>query len=426
MAETIEVICDVKYTYSQLLAGQTAISVSANESVVLRDVTLVNPKRRGVGAKLNNASWLPLSDLSYSFRITGTEFIPANSNLTLQVNSYPLFAGLLFADSSNPPYLRQTTFPTVFSDELGSIGVKDLQFFTTATLANATATDLTGGNAGIKTMFFDNQGNFYWFYGDNLFRRAGGTSGAQSQVFPGGGLAWAAFDKETGIVYALAAPNIVKRYDPATSTVLANVSAPSAGWSATYVTFAVRGGLMLTLDSGGTAVQAWNATTGAYIGGLQYSQSASDGATANRANIVLTKTSDNNYRAVWFNLDGSNTGNTFVTVANLGAAPLSAWSPTLLRGIGGTVNGLANSNGRVLHEVPYPNALTQDCFMLVNPGSPMNIRLYSILDLSLKAALNGVYAISGSSPVVLPVTDPTRPVADFGTIQLRAVGVRIK
>lgn len=431
MAETIEVICDVTYNYSQLLAGQTLISLAANESVVLRDVCFVNSKRRALSVRLNGASWLPLSDVSYSFRVTGTELLPANSALTLQTNSVPVFSGLYSGNTSSNPYVFQTTFPTVFSEELtGASNLKDLASYTS--LIGSTPTGLTGGNIGLLTMFFDNLGNFYYLQGfaaiaggATLYRRAGGVSGAQTTIFTAGTLNWAAFDKESGVVYATTGVGTIKRYDTVAATTLSDVAVSTYHNFIGSHAFTVRAGLMAVGDPGYSKIDFFNATTGAKLGQTQYSQSTGDAVPNYRWSSVIVKGTDNVYRLAYFNYDATVANQDFLTIVSLGTAPLTTWAPSIQRDLQNAFGSVARTNARSLFEPPYSNSLTQDTVMVVTPSSPANVRFVSLSDFTQKININNV-TVSGTTYVHLPISDNARAAADYGTIQMRAVGVRIK
>lgn len=165
-------------TYSALQSGVTLVTNAASEQAVVKDVEISNPGGNTLNLSVGDRTVATTSGTSV---LSGTELIGASSSMVLSTPSLPLYNGSIgFSNSSGSPnsILTYTAPTTVFSEVRGQsytfadTGVASTQSFTTTPFWAC----------------FDASGNFWYssYMSGPIYRRAGGMTGTQTQTTSGG------------------------------------------------------------------------------------------------------------------------------------------------------------------------------------------------------------------------------------------------
>lgn len=430
MADTTEVICDVAYDYTQLTAGQTLFDLAASESLVIRDFNLSNPNRKALNLRLNGSAWRAFTPCDYSWRLSGTEIIPADATATLSTAVLPIFGNLMrfYGTANSYSLLGQ---PTVFTDQLTSSPQSVALLGGTVTTPTISP-GLSASNP--RCAFFDASGNFYYTQGNAfkgaVYRRAGGLFGAETSLFSGATVWFMAFDVESGILYAATSATNLKRYNTATSTQLADITLASVPLTNPYSSFAVRGGLMMSWINSQPLIYFSNATTGALVGSIQYATDASGASPpSNVGSPFITKTSTGIYKAYfgYYNADPGN-GEQGLACINCGTAPLTTWSPTRVNRFGDLLYTFAyNPQSQLWSELPYSNSYTQDLVLALesDTGSNKTIWLFNRLTDTVAYKFTAP-SLPTSGGALIALGSTAQAVADFGTVRCKITGIKTK
>lgn len=430
MADTTEVICDVAYDYTQLTAGQTLFDLAANESLVIRDFNLSNPNRKALNLRLNGSAWRAFTPCDYSWRLSGTEIVPADATATLSTSALPIFGNLMrfYSTATSYTLLGQ---PTIFSDQLTG-STQSLASFGGTVTTPTISPGLSVSNP--RCVFFDASGNFYYTEGNTskspVYRRAGGLSGAETSLFSGATVWFMALDVESGILYAATSATNLKRYNTATSTQLADITLTVVSLTNPYSSFAVRGGLMMSWIGSHQLIYFNNATTGALVGTIQYASDASGASLpSNMGSPFITKTSTGVYKAYfgYYNVDPGN-GERALACINCGTAPLTTWSPTRVNRFGDPLYSQAfQPQSQLWSELPYGNSFTQDLVLALesDTGSNKTIWLFNRLTDTVAYKFT-VPSLPNSGGALIALGSTAQAVADFGTVRCKITGIKTK
>ncbi|WP_256077653.1 hypothetical protein [Massilia sp. YIM B04103] len=177
MADTFSEFINVaNLGYSDLLAGVTIASNSANESSVVRDVFISNPSRRSLSLVVGASV---IANICESVRLTGSEILAPGNSMQLKTNGVPVFNE--FYQVNGNSVVNRISFPTIFSGDILSNG------------SSPSFSNLLNQNLSISPNFFifDQAGNFYYAAAGTatLYRRLGGVNGGQTAI-PFGGQAF--------------------------------------------------------------------------------------------------------------------------------------------------------------------------------------------------------------------------------------------
>lgn len=235
MADTLEEICNVSPSLSQLQAGLQLFDLPATDGFVIRDLLVTNPKGRKVQLLRNGAAFRMLD---FSTSLSGFEVVPKDATMSLSTTAVPIFNRF---QSINGSQVLQSGGVTVFDDAIPATNQAAstvLAPFSSNVVYQTPSTPFTGTYfqfclvAGGNVFYSEATGS----NGIALYRRAGGFNGAETTLWSGALIANATYDQATGVIYAIPVTGSVwKRYDTINSVALADVALPAgltaqAGW----------------------------------------------------------------------------------------------------------------------------------------------------------------------------------------------------
>jgi hypothetical protein len=399
MPDTVVDFINTTKQYTDFVTGVTLVSNSATETAVVKDIQLSNPNSQTFKYTVGNVEVAN----SNSQKLTGSELIGASKSLVMGLAGNPVANQIYSAVNTNTIYPNPIS--TFFDNAIPSSLASDNSTITITTLSTTPYFICFGAN-----------GDFY--YGNNnstsLYRRAGGVNGTETTVMSGGQACALSFDGR--YIYGFwVNQNGMTVYDTQTNTQL--TSGSISGFSGTITnqssSASMDGYVVLKFDgsSGGSMF---------LINGATRTSSFSFAPTANggqRFNMAMGKNSIGNYYIVRgdagalrvFSL-GSNLANPVYTLVGNYSSP-SGWST------GDNVNGNA-----YLRNPSAPRIIIS-----AGGSDPMG---YIDLNTFISSASGAVGSIKISNVTVAQsyamtlLVSPAKAITDFGTIGIRATGIK--
>jgi hypothetical protein len=406
MADTVVDFINTTSNYASLSSGITIVSNAASEQAVIKDIELNNPKGRTFNYTVGNVIVVSSS----ASRLTGTELVGSSRSLVMTTPAKAVANGLLLFLNSTTEYYP-SPFVTVFDTDTPSV------------ISSSTSTVSISPSLSTTPYFccFGANGDFY--YGNNLssalYRRVGSIQGSESQVITSNNASALSFDGR--YIYGFQQNSTVMTvYDT-----LNNVQQGTGAISG------FPGGLTFNSQNCSAALDGYvvlrnNGSPGnplILVNGLTRTTITTVDASLNstlRCNIAFGKNSIGNYyavfgagapllRAVGF---GNNLTSPSVTSVNYSTSAGAGWN----------LNENLNSNGYVRN----PNAPR-----IIWGGVGQNTMGYIDLDSFITSPSGSLSAVpvqnltgNASNTAVTFTVNSTQASTDFGTVAIRATGIK--
>lgn len=399
-------------TLDDLKTGVTIASAGNGEQVVIKDL-VVSGAQRSIALRIGNAT---ISNVSCPARLTGSELIGEGTALVAKTQFFPMLNKVTaYAQSTVSQAITKTLFTGDSSFAQGA-------FRTNSSFNSTGYAPLFACVGQNKDFYWSNLGRSDTSY-NAMYRRAGGVSGTETVLF--GNCFEAAYDGERYIwAYSTANQGIV--IDTATGAQSTLKYVTPAG-AATPVTLSggvsqsalIDGYVLLVADSSGqvclielaTGVVKW-----LDIGSVVPSQGNF------RSNIGINKTTSGEYVFVrgayvvsvvsgsWiYTLDFVNLGTSLATPSILSGSRLELTDPNIVNNAG------QNTANRIQRAPGVPNLL-----FYTNYSAPTQLVVIDLTTLMITQI-----PMQGLDGFVFAITcDQTIAAKDFGTIDIRATGIR--
>lgn len=396
MTDTLTDFYNDSPTYAELQAGKTLLTNAAGEAAVVRDVQVTATNRVALRLKVGATE---VGRITGSGTLSGSEIVGADSSLTIDTPLRPIVnkVGFFPQSGSSAKMLR---LPTRWSGG-GALGGAAELSSTTITAATATAYFAAIGADG--ALYYANNSTS----SAALYKRAGGVAGTQTTVDAAFGhrVCW---DGERYIYGVTDNSMILKRLDTTTGTVTSTtITGLSASVSYNYAVVAACDGYLMLRPNNGSNVSIVNATSGVATNlGVTLLSSS-------QVFVGIYKTASGAY----FGLatDSSTAIRKYSFGASLSTPEVKAIE---ILAIDGSTDA-AQYNGLL------PSAPGADTAILVDQSNT-NSKI-TLIDLPSGTVLSSAAATttgnSSMTPYAVPV-DATLAVADFGSVAVRATGIK--
>lgn len=395
MPDTLEQFFNGNLTLSQLQAGHTIVSAgAAPERVVVRDIIIDGRSLGDIDLLVGGTRVVRAST---SERLTGTELIPPSGSLVAQISTAALFNRIFRCGS---PSFQTDTLATLFDSNL--VGI--------AGTANTNTNFSSSLPVNPAMAFFAASGDF--FFGNNVVfrRRAGGVNGSETNLDAIGDNV--CYDGSR-YAYGVRAGQI-RQYDTQTGTLGSAITITGATFTSdsSYGRLAAIDGMVLYSDAYNSVNRIINPTSGAAVI-PPYTWIGHGSAVRNQ--LAVAKTAAGDYVVC-------RSGQGSLRWDNLGSSLASPVS----RGVGNltTPGNTGDSNNMTL--------------AFRAPGTAQDILFFdtavdnvSVFDAATQA-ISPILPISvtgksafGAPMGCWPTLDSAQAGTDFGTVRVRATGVRI-
>ncbi len=394
MADTIvEFINASGKTLAELQAGVPIVVNAANEQAVVKDVVIACTKNRALTLDVGGSA---IASVSGSARLTGSELLAAGNQLNLKTALKVLLNFCYSTDGSGTFYKNQ--FETLFSGDGGSSTVASV----------AAVTSLTGIVVTPYFICIAANGDFYYADGSNgtLYRRTGGPTGAETSF---GSFGHTLCYDGSRYIYGFNTSGQIKTFDTQSATVT-NTQNLTGSWNQPSSGYAH----CCTIDGWVWCHPGYNQTSFLVnpANGICYSFGGYASASAQRYFVGVNKDSAGNY--VFVQVDYSSPGLYYWSPGKtLGANPSMAFSGSLSTVSFSPYSGNAN----FLHRIPGVDNL-----LFYIGSSKVQVLDLTTLSIAVSLTLSGY---QGGNYGTFYGTDAARAATDFGTVSVRATGIKV-
>jgi hypothetical protein len=401
MADTVVDFINTTKQYTDFVTGVTLVSNSASEQAVVKDIQLSNPSNQTFKYTVGNVEVAN----SNSSKLTGSELVGASKSLVMSLSGIPV-ANQIFAATSSTTYYPNA-IKTFFDTSIPASVTSD----TSANFSFSTSLSTTP-----YFICFGANGDFYYSNNNasSLYRRAGGVNGTETIVMSGGMACATSFDGR--YIYGFwVNTNGMNVYDTQTNTQL--TSGSINGFSGTITNQSSSAAL------DGYVVLKWDGSSGGSMHVINGATRTSNynwitsGTQGQRNNMAMGKNSVGNY----YILRGDTSQLRVIGLGNSLASPNATLTASYTNPTGWSLGDPTNPN------VYLRNPSAPRFIFSAGGSSPAGyIDLESFVDNptgSLGTITINNIIVATSYAMTLRV-DSTKAVADFGTVGVRATGIK--